>query len=368
MADAKAERETFAEEVHAWMRRLMGEVRVLDASKESKEAAFAAEAVVSADEVDVDELRAGKGADAAAIGRASTSRGASADGGGGGDGAASSTALVGGKEVAQLLAAVDEAERAKNLRALGDLLRPQWEEVAVRAALALASLTAQDEAMQERLAAEGALPKIVGLFDRGFSEKGVLDLTLVVKSLSANCAHHPVLLEQFIGAAGAKKVVSLLSGSPVGALGSGEGQRLTAALEIVRSLSGVKLAREGLVEAVTLAACREQALDLSQVGRGEMGAMRLGCGRGSDPLVALGVILPKGLVPWLAGRRAGEGSSDHPGGRCRRAAIAAGSSVPRGPCGLRLPIGYFFLHHRAIGPEPVPELEPATACRVRFRA
>ena len=249
MADAKAERETFAEEVHAWMRRLMGEVRVLDASKESKEAAFAAEAVVSADEVDVDELRAGKGADAAAIGRAPTSRGASADGGGGGDGAASSTALVGGKEVAQLLAAVDEAERAKNLRALGDLLRPQWEEVAVRAALALASLTAQDEAMQERLAAEGALPKIVGLFDRGFSEKGVLDLTLVVKSLSANCAHHPVLLEQFIGAAGAKKVVSLLSGSPVGALGSGEGQRLTAALEIVRSLSGVKLAREGLVEA-----------------------------------------------------------------------------------------------------------------------
>ena len=97
--------------------------------------------------------------------------------------------------------------RAKNLRALGDLLRPQWEEVAVRAALALASLTAQDEAMQERLAAEGALPKIVGLFDRGFSEKGVLDLTLVVKSLSANCAHHPVLLEQFIGAAGAKTVV-----------------------------------------------------------------------------------------------------------------------------------------------------------------
>ena len=45
--DAKAERETFAEEVHAWMRRPMGEVRVLDASKESKEAAFANMYVIS---------------------------------------------------------------------------------------------------------------------------------------------------------------------------------------------------------------------------------------------------------------------------------------------------------------------------------
>ena len=70
---------------------------------------------------------------------------------------------------------------------------------------------------------------MVGLLDRGFSERGVLDLVLAFKALAANRMHHPQLLAQLAEAQGPRKFVALLGG------GGGLGEDLQLALlEIVR--------------------------------------------------------------------------------------------------------------------------------------
>ena len=49
------------------------------------------------------------------------------------------------------LRAVDEAQRTRGLGALSQLLDSKWEQVAVKAALALAALCARDESLQAGL-------------------------------------------------------------------------------------------------------------------------------------------------------------------------------------------------------------------------
>ena len=48
--------------------------------------------------------------------------------------------------------------------------------MAVKAALSLAALCARDEALQQQLATVEAIPRIVGLLGRPFSERGLHDL------------------------------------------------------------------------------------------------------------------------------------------------------------------------------------------------
>lgn len=43
-----------------------------------------------------------------------------------------------------------------------------------------------------------------------FSERGLVDITLVLKAIACNPGHHPALLQQFLGADGPKKLLNLL--------------------------------------------------------------------------------------------------------------------------------------------------------------
>lgn len=139
---------------------------------------------------------------------------------------------------------VDEAERAADVIALSRLLESDYENVAVKAALAIGSLCARDEDMQGALVAAGGLPKMAALLDAPFSERGVLDLTLVFKALTAHQMHHPRLLDQFVKAAGPQKIMACLA-----AAGGGAVERQQALLEITRSLCGHPPARDAIVAA-----------------------------------------------------------------------------------------------------------------------
>jgi hypothetical protein len=139
---------------------------------------------------------------------------------------------------------VDEAESARDVIALTRLLQSDFENVAVKAALAIGSLCARDEDMQAALAAAGGLPKMAALLDAPFSERGVLDLTLVFKALTAHQMHHPRLLDEFVKAAGPQKIITCLA-----AAGGGAVERQQALLEITRSLCGHPPARDAILAA-----------------------------------------------------------------------------------------------------------------------
>uniref|UniRef100_A0A7S3WQG2 Uncharacterized protein n=1 Tax=Emiliania huxleyi TaxID=2903 RepID=A0A7S3WQG2_EMIHU len=141
---------------------------------------------------------------------------------------------------------VDDAVSSKDLTALAALLESPHEDVAVKAALAVGTLCARDEAMQLELAALNGLSRIAALLGAPFSERGVLDLTLVLKALCANQSHHPRLLEQFVQAEGPRLLITHVgSVSP----GAGSSERQQATLEVIRSLSGHPPARTALVAA-----------------------------------------------------------------------------------------------------------------------
>eukprot|EP00967_Tisochrysis_lutea_P122184 scaffold202002_cov28-Tisochrysis_lutea.AAC.2 len=139
---------------------------------------------------------------------------------------------------------VDEAESTGDIIALSRFLESDFESVAVKAALAIGSLCARDSGLQNALIACGGLPKIASLLDAPFSERGVIDLTLVFKALCAHEMHHPRLLEQFVRADGPQKVISSLAASGGGAI-----ERQQALLEIIRSLCGHPPSRDAMIKA-----------------------------------------------------------------------------------------------------------------------
>ena len=90
----------------------------------------------------------------------------------------------------------------------------------------------------------GGLPRIIALLDADYSSRSHLDLTLCIKALTANRAHHPALLTQFVQAGGAAKVVRMVSGQ--------DHELQVAGLQICRSLVDVKGPRKALVKEALL--------------------------------------------------------------------------------------------------------------------
>lgn len=81
---------------------------------------------------------------------------------------------------------VDEAEALGDLAALSSLLESRHEAVAVKAALAVGALCARDTGRQAALAALGGAAKISSLLEAPFSERGILDIVLVIKERIEN--------------------------------------------------------------------------------------------------------------------------------------------------------------------------------------
>lgn len=147
----------------------------------------------------------------------------------------------------QQMERVERAEASSDLEGLSELLLIYNEEVCVRAALALSHASSRDEQRLATLATLDALPRLVRLLAQPFSERSLCDLTLVLKSLCANRAHHPLLLQQFVAAGGPAAALSLVG------VGGTLASALTAeSVLLIRSLADVTVAREGLVEAGAL--------------------------------------------------------------------------------------------------------------------
>ena len=184
---------------------------------------------------------------------------------------AKGAAAKGGKDVAtvtkkedkgSMLQRVDAAtsETAPDLPALSELLKSEYEDVAIKAALATAAVCARDGDMQQQLADVGGLPRIVALLDGDYSNRGLLDLTLCVKALTANRMHHPMLLQQFVQAGGPKKLVRIASGP--------ESDVAHAALQIIRSLADAQNTRKALLKENVLPPlirCLRPAMPMSAV-------------------------------------------------------------------------------------------------------
>lgn len=247
--DAKRgeERELLAEEMQFAMRKLVGAAKACKAETEQLRLELSkVKATADAPEFEEgmaeDVLRAAAGGGAAVEG---------VEGGSGGGGAAGGAPSAGGeakeaapkKETKQtLLQRVDASAAegaAPDLPALSELLRSEHEDVAIKAALATAAVCARDGDLQQQLADVGGLPRIVSLLDGEYSSRGLLDLTLCVKALTANRMHHPSLLTQFVQAGGPKKLVRLASGPP--------SDVVIAALQIIRSLADAPNVRTALV-------------------------------------------------------------------------------------------------------------------------
>ena len=269
-AENKAEREALAEEMEVATFKLMVAAkqyakRAADAAREDEERKAALrgkdDETVEAEGTAEDVVRSAKEAGgSAATGKVKGGPGAeggdgSGGGGGGGSGGGGGVGGGGASDMDSELRRVDDAEKTAQLSELCALLGSRWEEVGVKAALAIASLCARDERLQAELASLGGMGKMVALLDRErkLSEEGLLDVVLAFKALAANRMHHPELLRQLVEAEGPRKLVGLLGSGAAGngnngggGGGGGDRDRVLALLEIIRSLGGAPVARDSL--------------------------------------------------------------------------------------------------------------------------
>lgn len=246
-ARAAEERELLAAEMMVAMRRLAAAARACKAEADMLRAEAAKGAAPEVPEmeegVEEDVLRAGKEGSAAT---SALKDGAGADDGAAeeADAAARPAAAPAQKKLepkeAQRKRIVEAKERG-DVAALSELLKSDYEECAITAALAISDLCARDRDLQEALAACGGLVGIVALLDGDYSPKSIHDVTLCLKVLTANRMHHPQLLSQFVQAQGPRRLVRLLSSA------SSEPELVASALQIVRSLADVKGPRRALV-------------------------------------------------------------------------------------------------------------------------
>ena len=221
--------------------------------------------------------------------------------------------LVTVESVEVQLRRLDAATADADLVVLGDLLLSLQEDVAVKAALAIAHLCARDESLQLRLAETGGLPRIVLLLEAPFSQRGQLDLTLVLKALTVNKAHHPELIAQFVESDGVSKILTL-----VGTGGAMASETTQAAVEIVRSLADVMPARTALVECGVLLRLLRIFLPATPAQIVEPAAAALAVLLRNEPPLRVACLHAQGLKVLVALLSRGGGSS---------AAVSAASCI-----------------------------------------
>lgn len=195
------EREVLAEEMQAAMRKLVAAAKACKKETEQlrlelSKAKAAPEEPQMEEGMAEDVLRAAAGGGHAAATAGELTDGAPAADGSGAKGTAAAEASDAGSRKlepkANQLQRVDSSAESQDLSSLSELVRSDHEDVAIKAALATAAVCARDDELQQQLADVGGLPRIVALLDGDYSSRGLLDLTLCLKALTANRMHHPL--------------------------------------------------------------------------------------------------------------------------------------------------------------------------------